>query len=112
MLGILWKSVRTACYLAFVQNYALNTQKREVLYVLLLNKNNELSGYMAVNYKYLFLRAINTEEEDVIEVIEIRSYINSSESITLELRLEFHPKISVRFPVSEETMRSSVYEHR
>lgn len=41
-----------------------------MLYVLLLNKNNELSGHMAVNYKYLFLRAINTEEEAVIEVIE------------------------------------------
>lgn len=52
MLGILWKSVRTACYLAFVQNYALETQKREVLYVLLLDENNELTGHMAVNYKY------------------------------------------------------------
>lgn len=63
--------MRTACYLAFVQNYALDTQKREVLYVLLLNENNELSGHMAVNSKYLFLRAVNTEEEDVTEVMEI-----------------------------------------
>lgn len=51
-----------------------STHTEETLYVLLLNKNNELSGHKAVNCKYSFysfLGAINTEEEDVTEVIEI-----------------------------------------
>lgn len=48
-----------------------STHTEEMLYVLLLNKNNELSGHKAVNCKYSFLGAINTEEEDVTEVIEI-----------------------------------------
>ena len=50
-------------------------------------KNNEVSGHRAVYSKYLFLRATNTEEEDVVEVIKIMSWINPSNSIMLELRM-------------------------
>lgn len=59
-----------------------------MLCVVLLNKNNEVSGHTAVYYKYLFLRAINSEEEGVVEVIKIISWINSSNSNMLELRVE------------------------
>lgn len=42
-----------------------------MLYVVLLYENNEVSGHIAVYYRYSFLRAINSEEEDVMEVIKI-----------------------------------------
>lgn len=58
-----------------------------MLCVVLLYKINEVSGHVAVYYRYSFLRAINSEEEDVIEVIKIISWINSSNSIVLEWRV-------------------------